>query len=73
MNNQLIVIAFKDFVIHFEKQDVCHNQLSYNHCFQIFSGEINHYKRLLYKLYLHHLCMRFCRHSCFFISSSDLL
>ena len=63
MNNQL---AFKDFFLHFEKQDGDHNRLSYNHCFQTFSGEINHYKRLFYKLYLQHLCTRLCRHGCFF-------
>ena len=40
MNNQLIVLAFKDFFVHFEKQDGCHNQLSYNHFFKPFQEKL---------------------------------
>ena len=65
INNQLIVLAFKDLLAHVERQDGRCSQLSYNHCFQTFSGEINHFKRLFYKLYLQHLSMRLCRHRCF--------
>ena len=72
MNNQLIVFAYKDFLADFEEQDGHHCRISYNHCFQTFSEEINHYKRLLYKLYLQHLYMRLCSHGCFLLSSSDL-